>query len=195
MRRIVQTLKISALVGTTAATAALCSALPAQAGDQIFRVDLNKTEVVRLPASAGSIVIGNPAIADVSIQSPNTVFVVGRGYGETNLIVMDRQGRTMMDADIQVTSVTPTHGVRLFNGSVRQTYSCAPYCQPSPILGDDPGFIGGNSGAAKATGNNTIVDNAPESDALADTARSNPAASARQTPGGPSGFPQGNVER
>jgi len=140
-------------IGTLATQAAIAASLfsvlalasPAAAGEPIYRIDLNKTQIVRLPASAGSIVIGNPAIADVTVHSPTTLFVVGRGYGETNLVILDRDGRTMMDANVQVTAVTPTNGVRLFNAKSRETYSCSPYCQPSPVLGDDAGFIGANS--------------------------------------------------
>ena len=129
----------------TGAVLAIAAASPSLAGEQIFRVDLNKTQILRLPTKAGSIVVGNPQIADISIHSPEMIFVVGRGYGETNLIVLDRNGRTVMDADIQVTSVTPDHGVRIFNAKSRETYSCAPFCQPSPILGDNPEFVGQNA--------------------------------------------------
>lgn len=141
-------------IATLALTGLLCAA-PAMAGDQVFRVDLNKSEMLRLPAAAGAIVVGNPLIADISVQDADTLFVVGRGFGETNLIVLDRAGQTIMNADIQVTSVTPSHGLRVFNATRRQTYSCAPYCQPSPILGDDSEFIGGNSpddGTSSSTG-------------------------------------------
>ena len=117
----------------------------------VYRVDLNKTQIVRLPMRASSIVVGNPQIADISVHSQSMLFVVGRGYGETNLVILDEAGNTMMDANIQVTSVTPSHGVRVFDGSSRRTFSCAPYCQPSPILGDDAGFIGANSGAEEET--------------------------------------------
>ncbi|GHA96834.1 hypothetical protein GCM10009069_19840 [Algimonas arctica] len=117
----------------------------AHATDPIYQVDLNKTQILRLPAAAGSVIIGNPSIADVTVHSPTTIMVVGRGFGETNLIVLDRDGQTMVDADIQVTSITPSNGVRLFNGTSRQTYSCAPYCQPSPVLGDSPEHISANS--------------------------------------------------
>lgn len=117
----------------------------AHASDPIYQVDLNKTQILRLPAAAGSVVIGNPAIADVTVHSPTMIMVVGRGFGETNLIVLDRNGQTMVDADIQVTSITPSNGVRLFNAQSRQTYSCSPYCQPSPVLGDAPEHISANS--------------------------------------------------
>lgn len=141
--------KIGAIAARTLIAASLLLACPlivsAQTADPIYRIDLNKTQILRLPAQAGSIIIGNPDIADVTVQSPTMLFVIGRGYGETNLVILDRDGQTMMDADVQVTSITPSNGVRLFNAKSRETYSCSPYCQPSPVLGDAAGFIGANS--------------------------------------------------
>ncbi len=109
---------------------------------QAYSVDLNKTEILRLPAAASAVVIGNPSIADVSVHAADTLFVVGRGYGETNLIVLDQQGRTLMDADIQVSQSTSSQSVRVFNRGSRQSFNCAPSCQPAPVLGDSPDFIG-----------------------------------------------------
>ena len=71
-----------------ASFAIMATLTPSHAGEH-YSVDLNKTEVVYLPENAGAVVIGNPQIADVSVHSANTLFVVGRGYGETNLIVLN----------------------------------------------------------------------------------------------------------
>lgn len=121
-------------------------ASPALAGStESYKVELNKTEIVRLPGAAASVIIGNPKIADVTVQSSDLLFVVGRGYGETNLIILDANGNTMMNADLQVVNSLPNTGVRLYNGKSRETYSCIPYCGPSPVLGDDTGFIGNNT--------------------------------------------------
>ncbi|MEM9599872.1 MAG: pilus assembly protein N-terminal domain-containing protein [Pseudomonadota bacterium] len=139
------------MAGALGLSATLCVSLTATASDPIYRVDLNKTQILRLPASAGSVIVGNPSIADVTIHSPTMIFVVGRGYGETNLVILDRNGGTMVDADIQVTAITPTNGVRLFNASERRSYSCSPYCQPSPVLGDNADFIGANAGQQPQT--------------------------------------------
>jgi len=122
-----------------------------------YSVELNKTEVVYLPSNAGAIVIGNPDIADVSIHSSNTVFVVGRGYGETNLVILDASGHKIMDADIQVVNNLPAHGVRVYNGNSRKTYSCAPYCQPAPVLGDNRNFITSNQGSGRNITNNVAT--------------------------------------
>jgi len=137
-----------------ATLAVLFSAASALANGN-YSLDLNKTEIVRLPENAGAVVIGNPDIADVTVHSANTLFVVGRGYGETNLIVLNGSGHTIMNANIQVINRLSSHGVRLYNGKVRESYSCAPYCMPSPILGDDPNFITSNSGEAKTINNSS----------------------------------------
>lgn len=141
------------------ATVGLISS-PVFAGEQTYKVELNKTEIVRLPGNASAVVIGNPQIADVSVHATDTLFVVGRGFGETNLIVLDSAGRTMMDADIQVISTTPKNGIRLHNAKSRETYSCAPYCQPSPVLGDDSEFISKNTAQEKTTDPLTALFNA-----------------------------------
>lgn len=137
-------LRSFAVVALTFSTSAL--AVTAEAEDPIYQIDLNKTQILRLPADAGAIVVGNPSIADVTVHSANILMVVGRGFGETNLVILDKSGETMLDADLQVTSVTSSHGVRIFNGKSRESYTCVPFCQPSPVLGDNGAFVGANTG-------------------------------------------------
>ena len=110
------------LRASVATIAVLFSASIALAGG-LYSVDLNKTEIVRLPENAGAVVIGNPEIADVTVHSANTLFVVGRGYGETNLVVLNSSGHTIMNADIQVVNKISSNGVRLYNGKMRESYS------------------------------------------------------------------------
>jgi len=156
-----------------------------------YSVELNKTEVVYLPSNAGAVVIGNPQIADVSIHSANTIFVIGRGYGETNLVVLDAAGHKIMDADIQVVNNLPAHGVRIYNGAERKTYSCAPYCQPSPVLGDDPQFIGANQGRPGAI-NNNVASGTPTQPFSSGTSRrgnSSPGLSGGNPSASPAGAP------
>lgn len=174
--------KQSALSFGVSLVATVVFAGSAQASDPIYQVDLNKTQILRLPAAAGSVIIGNPNIADVTVHSPMTVMIVGRGFGETNLIILDRNGQTMMDADIQVTSITPTNGVRLFNAKSRETYSCTPYCQPSPVLGDSAGHISVNSAAApQATAPTAIFDQSAPTNANFSGAMAGPLPSSVQS--------------
>jgi len=150
----VMSIKALLALGVTALTPVIAHA---GSNSSHYSVELNKTEVVYLPSSAGAVVVGNPEIADVSIHSSNTIFVIGRGYGETNLLVLDAAGHKIMDADIQVVNNLAAHGVRVYNGKARETYSCAPYCQPAPVLGDSQDFISSNSGTTQTITNNVAA--------------------------------------
>ena len=57
---------------------------------------------MKLPEKVATIVVGNPLIADVSVQSGGLVVVTGKGYGTTNLIALDRAGAVLMERSIVV---------------------------------------------------------------------------------------------
>ena len=116
---------------------------------------------MRLPQPAAAIVVGNPSIADVSVHSSDTIFVVGRGYGNTNLIILNAAGQSIMNADITVTNPRGRNTVRIYQGKTeeRVSYNCSPYCQPSPILGDKSDFVSNNT-ADEAVINNPLASGA-----------------------------------
>ncbi len=119
-----------------------------------FVITLNNTQILHLPGAASAIVVGNPNIADISVHSPDTIFVVGRGYGQTNLIALDEFGQTILSANITVKNASTLTGVRIINiGEGQESYNCATQCLPAPILGDDPAFIGSFSGQATVINN------------------------------------------
>ena len=119
-----------------------------------FSVDINKTQLLRLPVAAATVVVGNPEIADISVHSPTMLFVVGRGYGVTNVIVLDDLGQVVLDTDIKVSTGSGTTGKRvLFAGKGWKSYDCSPFCQPAPVLGNDPRFV------AQFKGQSQIIDN------------------------------------
>ena len=74
-----------------ALAAAVSVAGLAAAGD--FSVPKDQSKVIRLAAPAATVVVGNPAIADVTMKDGVTAFVTGKSYGSTNMIAMDAEGR------------------------------------------------------------------------------------------------------
>ena len=48
----------------------------------------------KLPDQVATIVIGNPLIADATLQSGGVLVVTGKGYGATNLLALDRGGQS-----------------------------------------------------------------------------------------------------
>lgn len=103
-------------------------------------VQLDTATLIKLPERATTVVIGNPLIADVSIQPNGIAVITGKGYGATNVIVLDRQGAVLNEQTIVVKEpADPT--VVVYRGTYRETYSCMPDCSRRIMLGDDPDYF------------------------------------------------------
>ena len=105
------------------------------ATDDAIAVNVDQAKLVRLPTKVATIVVGNPLIADVALQSGGVVVVTGKGYGATNFIAMDRGGEVVMNRIIQVEGPTDQI-VTVYRGVERESYSCMPICQRRATLGD-----------------------------------------------------------
>lgn len=125
-------------VATLAAIAEPAVAAPA---DETISVVVDQAKLVRLPERVATIVVGNPLIADVSLQPGGMVVVTGKGYGATNVIAMDRQGNILVDRLVQVEGPNDTRLVTVYRGVSRESYSCAPVCQKRVTLGDEKDFF------------------------------------------------------
>jgi len=104
-------------------------------------VHVDEATLMRLPEKVGTIVIGNPLIADVTLQGGGLVVVTGKGYGTTNLIALDRDGNVLLEKPVFVTGAKDKTLV-VYRGNDRQTYSCAPRCERRITLGDSPESFG-----------------------------------------------------
>jgi len=107
----------------------------AEPSGDIIAVNVDQAKLVRLPTSVATIVVGNPLIADVTLQTGGMIVVTGKGYGATNFIAMDRSGEILVDRVIQVEGPTDQL-VTVYRGVERESYSCLPICQRRVTLGD-----------------------------------------------------------
>ena len=103
-------------------------------------VYVDQAKLVKLPAKVSTIVVGNPLIADVTLQSGGIIVVTGKGYGATNFIAMDRAGEVLVDRQIQVEGPTDQL-VTVYRGVERESYSCMPICQRRVTLGDGESYF------------------------------------------------------
>jgi Flp pilus assembly secretin CpaC len=130
------------------AVAALLS--PAFAADEApVSVKVNMARILRINAPAATVIVGNPAVADVTIQDPQTLVLTGKSYGQTNLIVLDSKGNPIADTVVQVVQ-QQSDVVTVYMGDKRTSLSCAPTCQPTIMIGDDTSFTGEAVGSSKA---------------------------------------------
>ena len=125
-----------------AATLFLVALLPASSApaEDVINIVLDQATITRLPDRAATIVIGNPLIADVTLQGGGTMVLTGKGYGVTNIIALDRSGHVLMDQAIQVRGAEDSVVV-VYRGTNRESYSCAPKCERRITLGDTPAFF------------------------------------------------------
>ena len=111
----------------------------ARAADTLT-VAVDQATITKMPDNVTTLVIGNPLIADVTVQPGGLLIVTGKGYGTTNLIALDRSGAVLTERNIQVLG-PQDQIVYVYRGLNRESFSCTPDCEPRITLGDSAGFF------------------------------------------------------
>jgi Flp pilus assembly secretin CpaC len=114
------------------------TATPAQAADLIVRFD--QSQLLRLPRPASEIIIGNPSIAEVTLEGGNLLVVTGKTFGITNVIALDAERNIIQDQRV-VVERDERRVVSLHKGAARYTYSCSPNCETNLTIGDAPAYF------------------------------------------------------
>src|SRR5262245_23867965 len=107
--------------------AAISPAAAQSRSAETVTVVVDQAQVMKLPTGVATLVIGNPLIADVSIQAGGMAVLTGKGYGMTNLLVLDRSGTVIEQKNIQVQGTRDS--VVVYRGVERESYSCTPNCE------------------------------------------------------------------
>jgi Flp pilus assembly secretin CpaC len=112
---------------------------PARGNDTVS-VILDRATILKLPEKISSVIVGNPLIADVSLQPGGIMVLTGKGFGATNILALDRGGTVLMEKSVQV--VGPRNDVLVvYRGAAQESYSCSPHCERRITLGDDKGHF------------------------------------------------------
>ncbi len=110
---------IAIIIGTAVA--------PVVAAADPMVVPLDQATVLRLSKPAERVIVGNPAIADVIVDSPRLISIFGKMPGETNLIILGAQEQTLLSRPLIVTNA-PDHVVAVHvpgkDGPTSRIYSC-----------------------------------------------------------------------
>jgi hypothetical protein len=115
---------------------------PALAGKDDINVTIDEALIVKIDRPAAEIIVGNPSIADVAVQSSKLLVVTGKSFGRTNLIVVDTNGKEVINRMLSVQEAS-TGIVSLQRGTGRRySYYCAPKCAVELAIGDEPGYFG-----------------------------------------------------
>ena len=123
------------LLQKTAAASDLENIQSAPEGDGHFvRIGLNKSIVIRLPAKAHDVIVGNPEIVDAVVRSKNTAYLFARSVGQTNIFFFDESGQQILNLDLEVT-VDVTALRNLLQRSIPGTKITADSVNNSIVLG------------------------------------------------------------
>jgi len=74
-----------------------------------LNINWREARVVRLAKPATSVVIGDPTVADVTLETPTTVVVFGKTPGVTNVIVLSGDQELLLDWPVVVTPTNARH--------------------------------------------------------------------------------------
>ncbi len=119
------------LIAALAATAALFAPAIGTAQSASLNVEIDQAQRVQLRGPAGSVIVGNPAIADVTVVDANTLYITGKGYGVTEIVAVDAIGRTVFQSQVVVTAGSGSGRVRVWRGGQATEMACAASCSPS----------------------------------------------------------------
>lgn len=120
---------------STAALLAVVSIGQAVAAESVD-VSVNMARILKISSPASTVIVGNPGIADVTIQDAQTLILTGKSFGSTNLIVLDPVGNPIVDTIVEVAR-GHDNLITVYQGQAKTSLACAPDCQPVIMLGDD----------------------------------------------------------
>ncbi len=98
---------------------------------------MDQVQPYKLERPALDIAVGNPAVADVTVQDSQNILLFGKSPGLTNIYVFDDAGEIIENIVIRVRSQN-SDMLTLHKGVFRITYNCTSSCEPAITVGDAP---------------------------------------------------------
>ncbi len=112
MKRPMTRFAVLALAGLTLAAAGAVmpdvaraqsrAALPMGAGAQLINLPRGSSMAIDLPSDARDVIVPNPVVAEAMLHSPRRITIIGLQPGETDAVVLDAAGRTILSLRVRV---------------------------------------------------------------------------------------------
>ena len=131
-------LKLLHITTSALALAFLYTSAAFAAQELIVKTD--QTQLINVSGNPGAVIVGNPSIADATVHG-NKIFVHGRAYGSTNLIILDQNGNQLASLDVTV-QLGGVNNLAVYKAGARYSYVCAPVCEATLQAGDQVDWFG-----------------------------------------------------
>jgi pilus assembly protein CpaC len=96
------TLAATAPVMPDVARAQSRAAVPMGAGAQLINLPRGSSMAIDLPSDARDVIVPNPVVAEAMLHSPRRITIIGLQPGETDAVVLDAAGRTILSLRVRV---------------------------------------------------------------------------------------------
>ncbi|MEY4556654.1 MAG: hypothetical protein RL093_1773 [Pseudomonadota bacterium] len=96
------TVAVVAPAGPTEAQAQSRAAVPMGAVAQLINLPRGSSMAIDLPSDARDVIVPNPMVAEAMLHSPRRITIIGLQPGETDAVVLDTAGRTILSLRIRV---------------------------------------------------------------------------------------------
>ena len=77
-------------------------AVPLGAGAQLINLPRGSSMAIDLPSDARDVIVPNPMVAEAMLHSPRRITIIGLQPGETDAVVLDAAGRTILSLRVRV---------------------------------------------------------------------------------------------
>lgn len=106
-------------------------------------IPIDQAKIIVFDKAIATAYVGNPSMADVTVIDPHRIFVLGKAFGTTNLIALDRRGHFISNDPLKVEGHV-SGVVTLNRGAGQYTFACAgTRCEAAPVPGDvEPNYYG-----------------------------------------------------
>lgn len=95
-------LLVAAAAPAPAAQAQTRAAVSMGSQSQLISLPRGSSMAVDLPADARDVIVPNPVVAEAMLHSPRRITIIGLTPGETDAVVLDNAGRTILSLRIRV---------------------------------------------------------------------------------------------
>lgn len=92
----------TAPVAPTAAYAQSRAAVPLGGTAQLINLPRGSSMAIDLPSDARDVIVPNPMVAEAMLHSPRRITIIGLQPGETDAVVLDASGRTILSLRVRV---------------------------------------------------------------------------------------------
>ncbi|MEM6414592.1 MAG: pilus assembly protein N-terminal domain-containing protein [Pseudomonadota bacterium] len=118
---------------------AVTTAMPTIANAGELWLNMDYVRPYKLREDASRVIVGNPAIADVKVETPNELLLYAIGPGTTNMFIVNEEGEKIEELTIRVRAINENMLI-IQTGQQRTTFNCMNNCEPTVTIGDGDSF-------------------------------------------------------